>query len=500
MAGLAVWVVGGLLAYRMALVVYRVFFHPLRKIPGPKLAAMSTAYQFYYEIIKQGTFIWHLEKLHEIYGPIVRIGPREVHIKDSEYYETIYASSGRRREKDAAIVAQFDIPGSSFSSVSPEIHRMRRSPVEKFFSKGAINRTEQNVQKHLDKLVARLEQAQKAHKVVAMDAGFAAMTSDIIHEYVFGLHTGNLDQEDFNERIRDGVNGLFKLGHLSRFLPWIQPLMATLPRFLMDMLSPYAFALMDQKQFIHDQVVAIQTGQNKGSAGSVMEKLSGPGLPDHFKSARNLSDEGFALVIGGTETTARSLSVGLFHLLNEPRLIHKLREELRAVMPTPTSKPTWNQLEQVPYMMGVVLETFRLATGIASRSPRVAPSEALVYKDYTIPPGHMVSQVNYFVLMDPTIFPDPEVFDPERWTRAAAKGERLDKFLVNFSKGSRICLGMNLAYAEIYLTIATLVRRFELELFETTKENIAFARDFGTPYPDQGNYSLRVLVKGQVSE
>ena len=68
MASLLVWVVGGLLAYRLAISVYRLYFHPLRKIPGPKLAAMTTAYQFYYEIIKQGTFIWHLEKLHEIYG------------------------------------------------------------------------------------------------------------------------------------------------------------------------------------------------------------------------------------------------------------------------------------------------------------------------------------------------------------------------------------------------------------------------------------------------
>lgn len=54
----------------------------------------------------------------------------------------------------------------------------------------------------------------------------------------------------------------------------------------------------------------------------------------------------------------------------------------------------------------------------------------------------LISQTNYFVLMDPYIFPDPHVFDPERWTRAAAKGERLDRYLVNFSKGSRNCLGM----------------------------------------------------------
>lgn len=127
--------------------------------------------------------------------------------------------------------------------------------------------------------------------------------------------------------------------------------------------------------------------------------------------------------------------------------------------------------------------------------------------------------------MDPSIFPDPHTFDPERWTRAAAKGERLDRYLVNFSKGSRICLGMklvwispknlfswilelsiltywinSLACAELYLATAALIHRFELELFETTEKNIEFARDFGTPCPDEGNYSIRVQVKRLVKE
>lgn len=120
--------------------------------------------------------------------------------------------------------------------------------------------------------------------------------------------------------------------------------------------------------------------------------------------------------------------------------------------------------------------------------------------------------------MDPEIFPDPHTFDPDRWARAAAQGEPLQRYLVNFSKGSRICLGMqydqwyhqvfillltfsrSLAYAEIYLAFATLVRQFEFELYDTTEKNIIFTRDFGTPYPDEGNFSLKVLVKALVQE
>ncbi|GLI81039.1 hypothetical protein PoHVEF18_009408 [Penicillium ochrochloron] len=382
--------------------------------------------------------------LYKVYirtGPIVRVSPREVHIKDPDYYDEIYASSGRRREKDAAAVGQFDLDGSSFASVSPETHRQRRAPVEKFFSKAAITRTESTIQFCLDKLVQHLEGAYHSHKVITLDAGFSALTSDIIHQYVFGFNSGNLDQEDFNENIRDGISGLFRMGHIAFFFPIIQTILNVLPLSVVKMINPYAFALKDQKADVHNRVVKFLSGE-KSKSGSVIEKLSSPDMPEHFRGADNLTDEGFSLVIGGTETTARSLSLGMYHLLSDPHLLNKLREELRSVMPTPESKPTWNELEQLPYLMGVVLETLRLSTGIASRSPRRAPTEALVYKNHTIPAGSLISQTNYFVLMDPNIFPDPHAFDPERWTRAAAKGERLDRYLVNFSKGSRICLGM----------------------------------------------------------
>lgn len=48
----------------------------------------------------------------------------------------------------------------------------------------------------------------------------------------------------------------------------------------------------------------------------------------------------------------------------------------------------------------------------------------------------------YFVHRNPAIFPDPQKFDPDRWIRAAEKGDPLHRYLVPFTKGSRICIGM----------------------------------------------------------
>ena len=61
---LAVASFGGL----ASLILYRVFFHPLSKIPGPKLAAISRLYDFYYDCILGGKFVFKIEDLHKQYG------------------------------------------------------------------------------------------------------------------------------------------------------------------------------------------------------------------------------------------------------------------------------------------------------------------------------------------------------------------------------------------------------------------------------------------------
>ncbi|KAJ6185655.1 hypothetical protein N7519_006956 [Penicillium mononematosum] len=501
MAGVLALGICGFVMYIAVKSIYRLYFHPLSKIPGPKLAAITSGYEFYFNVVKGGMFIWEMERLHKIYGPIIRITPLEVHIKDSSYYDEIYASSKRRREKAAELVARFDLEGSGFSSVSPEDHRKRRSHVEKHFSKQAVSNIGHLIYENIDKLDNHFKRAFKFHEVVSLGAGFAGLTSDVIHKYVYGFDSGNLDHDDFNTSVRDGINGLFKFSHVLFFFPVLQTIMTLLPLWLLQKLDPFVHALVSQKlDLLRRTEEFLQSKSTSSGTRSVMEVMCGPTMPEDMRSAVRLNNEGFAMIIGGTETTARSMVIAAFHILKNESIKAKLREELGTVMPTPESRPTWRQLEQLSYLSAVVWETLRVSTGIASRSARVAPNEALVYKNHTIPAGTPVSETNYFVLTDPEIFPDPHTFDPDRWLRAAAKGEHLDRYMVNFSKGSRICVGMNLAYAELFLVLAAFVRRFDMELFDTSKKDIAFVRDFGTPYPDEGNARVRAMVTKVIEE
>lgn len=104
---------GALVLYYIARTVYRLFFHPLARVPGPRIAAISSLYEFYWDCVKFGRYHVKIDEMHEKYGktrsivtenladvagPIVRINPWEVHIDDPAFVSTLYNNS--KLEKD----------------------------------------------------------------------------------------------------------------------------------------------------------------------------------------------------------------------------------------------------------------------------------------------------------------------------------------------------------------------------------------------------------------
>jgi cytochrome P450 len=94
---------------------------------------------------------------------------------------------------------------------------------------------------------------------------------------------------------------------------------------------------------------------------------------------------------------------------------------------------------------------------------------------------------------DEKVWEDPKEFKPERWLGEEKK--RSLKHFAPFGGGSRICLGMTLAYAEIYVGLGNIFRKFEMELYNTTLEDVAIHRDGFAPVGYPGSNGLRVKVK-----
>lgn len=74
----------------LTIVIYRLFFHPLSKVPGPKLAAISNIWQGTHA--RNGATRRLGQSLHQKYGPIVRVGPNEVWFNSAAAYKKIYST------------------------------------------------------------------------------------------------------------------------------------------------------------------------------------------------------------------------------------------------------------------------------------------------------------------------------------------------------------------------------------------------------------------------
>ncbi|KAE8313107.1 cytochrome P450 [Aspergillus transmontanensis] len=108
--------------YIVAVAFYRLVLSPLAQFPGPRLAAATGLYEAYFQLLKGGTFIWEINRLHQGCGPIIRPKPNELHIKDPDYYNTLYAGPGRYRNNDPWH-SFISFPQSMMSTAEHGLHR-----------------------------------------------------------------------------------------------------------------------------------------------------------------------------------------------------------------------------------------------------------------------------------------------------------------------------------------------------------------------------------------
>lgn len=268
------------------------------------------------------------------------------------------------------------------------------------------------------------------------------------------------------------------------------------------------------------QVQAIRADREKGriSEGSfshetVFHSILDSGLPPEEKTAERLADEAQVLMMAGTLTTAWVLEVIMYWLIMQPDDLRKVKAELREAAPDPSQCPAVTDLRKLPYLTAVIKEGLRLSYGVSCRLARSDPDknmhfvDATAGKTYIIPRGTPVGMTSVQIHHDEAIFPDARRFQPERWLGTSDEVHRLDKYLVSFSAGSRKCAGINLAWAELYICLGTLLRTWGSDVFRedgdvgtfalwrTNIGDVEIMSDHFLPCARKGTQGIRVVVE-----
>ncbi|OCK79494.1 cytochrome P450 [Lepidopterella palustris CBS 459.81] len=506
-------------AYVLGLCFHRLYLSPAREIPGPLLAKLTYWYEFYYDVTCSGQYIWKIRDMHKKYGPIVRINPEEVHFQDADYYDEIYTGATRKRDKWTFFTNQSGLPESAFGTPGHEQHRMRRGAMNPYFSKAKVRSLQPRIEEVLNKLMCRFQEFQMSEEPMVVSLAYAALTNDIAMEYAFGRNDHRVDAPDFDPSFKIAGEIGARLGHFVKQMPWVLTLMKILPDSAQTMANPEMAVYIKLNKDIIGHVSDIYSHRDDPkymNQTTIFHEILNSDLPEREKTPERLWQDGQVTVIAGTLTTAAALSDITYYLLQQPAQLRQLKTELAAVIPDPTQLPSVAKLEQLPYLSAVIKEGLRTSSGISTRLQRIATNETLVYtakipskggekpkeKQYVLRPGIPLSMTGLLIHHSPVYFEDPMHFRPERFIEDPG----LDKYLVPFSRGTRQCVGINLAYAELYLALATVFVQYGssevkfpgdkgwLEIYETTFHDLEIIGDGVTPlyHPDSNGVRIKV--------
>jgi len=232
-----------LVLWAASTVVYRRFFHPLAGIPGPFLPAVTRLYIWYWNVLQDGQFYRRIEALHARYGPVVRIGPNEVHLADPDYYDKIY-NVGGHFYKDPVFYDVLGVP-AMFTAIPNDLHRRRRAPLNHFFSRRAVLDLEDIVREKAGRLCRRVRETLAAGRPADLRSGLRAVSIDVLTEYAFADCWDHLDAPDFNAWFSEAVRDTGVMWWTFQQFPFLLKPMNAMPEDFARKMSPAMNGWMD---------------------------------------------------------------------------------------------------------------------------------------------------------------------------------------------------------------------------------------------------------------
>ncbi|WP_328961186.1 cytochrome P450 [Streptomyces virginiae] len=229
-----------------------------------------------------------------------------------------------------------------------------------------------------------------------------------------------------------------------------------------------AAAALDELYGVCDRIIAERrrggAGAGAGAPGEDLLTLlaAAKSSDDGEFDASELRDQVLIFLLAGHETTATSLCFALHLLSLHPEQQDRARAEVSRVLGDRT--PEAADLERLPYLTQVLKEAMRLypAAPVIGRKAVAATRIG----EHTVPAGADVILAPWVTHRHPVYWPDPDRFDPERFTPEAEAGRPRYAWFP-FGGGPRACIGQHFSMLESVIALAMILRAYEFEAVDT---------------------------------
>ena len=445
-------------------IVYGTYFDQLSHIPGPLICRLTSLWVWIHSYL--GDECRQIDALHAKYGPVVRIAPNEVVFSEGEALAPIYSERGGFLKSPAYANFDFEDHQTIFSARDPA-HRAKRSKaVVPMFSTAAIRSSVDTIEGCIDQFMKRLQREVEEARSRAKETGRShpvdvlnltrGLALDAVTSYLFGKSYDGCNEKTSRLSASMFVDSVVSFG---RFF--------YLPNYLFGHVFTICQRLSPPSPEENESIEKVDTFTRNLTHDPPSENLYQTRLLNSGITPEETNIQMQDVIFAGTDTTGTNLALLLWNLTNHPSVLHKLQQELTDAETTDPST--------LPYLNATIKETLRLSMANPTRFPRIVPPSSWTYtspstsKSYHLPSGTQVGLQPWTLHFNPSVFPDPHTFNPDRWLNPT---KEMQRDWIPFNIGARQCIARNLAMMELILTARKVVREGVLRGAKVVRERV----------------------------
>ncbi|XP_015921403.2 cytochrome P450 4C1-like [Parasteatoda tepidariorum] len=295
---------------------------------------------------------------------------------------------------------------------------------------------------------------------------------DIICESVLGaeMHTQTKSTSPY-------VKGVIELGNLffQRALrPWlwieaIYPYFPSGRQFLKTSAIVHEFTdklISERKQAKLERRMSSEDSQGSNESSykrkkrALLDLLLDEHIENNSISETEIREEVDTFTFEGHDTTSIAMSWTLYLIGLHPWVQDKVHEELDSIFGESDREVDVDDIKDMKYLECVVKESMRLYPSVSIFGREIR--DDLQCNEYVIPQGSMCYVNVYLLHRDSKVFPNPEKFDPDRFSPENSAGRHPFAY-VPFSAGPRNCIGQRFAFMEIKTVVSSVLRKFKVK-------------------------------------
>ncbi|KAI1660589.1 cytochrome P450 [Daldinia decipiens] len=406
-----------------SMVIYRLFFHRLRRFPGPFDLKISRFFSVL-RVAKEAKYHSDVAKMHERYGDFIRTGPRELCIVRDSAIPIIYGPNTNCHKPTCYI-------GFSIKAL-------------------------QTYEPRITTLVTKLADQVSNKRVLDATAWSMYLTFDVMGEVGFGKDFGCVSSGTNHPAIQSIRDHMHILGVLSH-IPWLLNIVGRIPGASKSYrpLFSYCQSQVEKKREGIDLEKYPQDIMTWLLKAVVEKDVSAS------PTKESLLDDARLLIIAGSETSAAVLASALFYLAKFPRVLKKLQARIDDVISTPADW-TYEKARSITYLDNFIDETQRLKPALLTGGYRRTPPEGILIDEQFVPGNVSVIVPIQLIQTDPRYWKQSADFIPERFGERSAEMGTGKAPYMPFSHGTYGCSGKNLALMTLRIAVSILAQRFDI--------------------------------------